>query len=52
MGSLALLRGISNIVARLSMGQGWGGRPTAITRWPFGNPGTSSNINAGLPIFR
>jgi len=31
MGSLALLRGISNIVARLSMGQGWGGRPTE--RW-------------------
>jgi hypothetical protein len=31
MGSLALLRGISNIVARLSWGQGWGGRPTE--RW-------------------
>ena len=24
----------------------------AMTRWPFGKPGTSSNITAGLPILR
>ena len=27
-------------------------RMLAITRWPLGNPGTSSNITAGLPILR
>ena len=27
-------------------------RILASTRWPFGKPGTSSNMTAGLPILR